>query len=80
MNKNDLVPPMGIIIVAMMLFGAFFTFINHQGERVTWSGIDLLQTQNRYIEKLIKDNVKPDTVIVHDTIYLPLKEINNVQD
>lgn len=80
MNKNDLIPPMGIILLAMMLFGAFFTFINHSDERVTWSGIDLLRTQNSIIEKLIKDNVKPDTVIIHDTIYLPVKEINNVQN
>lgn len=80
MNKNDLIPPMAIIIVAMMLFGVFFTFINHQGEQVTWSGIDLLRTQNSIIEKLIRDNIKPDTVIIHDTIYLPMKEINNVQN
>ena len=80
MNKNDLIPPVSIIILAMMLFGAFFTFINHQGERVTWSGIDLLRTQNSNIERLIKENVKPDTVFIHDTIYLPMKEINNVQN
>ena len=76
MNKNDLIPPVVIIILAMMLF----RFINHKDEQVTWSGIDLLRTQNSIIEKLIKENVKPDTVIIHDTIYLPMKEINNVQN
>lgn len=67
-----------VILVAMLLFGALLTYINfdsHNSHKVTWKGIDSLQTKGDLLELMIqrlekKNIVVHDTVKVHDTIYV----------
>lgn len=68
-----------LIVVAMLLFCALFAYINNDSHKTTWKGIDSLYTQGELLELMIKQ-LEKKTIVVHDTIYLPMKEINNVQN
>jgi hypothetical protein len=68
-----------LIVVAMLLFGALFSYINFDSHKATWKGIDSLQTKGELLELMIQQ-LEKKTIVVHDTIYLPMKEINNVQN
>ena len=68
-----------VIVIAMLLFGALFAFINNDSHKTTWKGIDSLYTQGELLEQMIQ-RLEKKTIVVHDTIYLPMKEINNVQN
>ena len=56
-----------IMVVAMMLFGALFTYINHDSHKVTWKGIDSLRTKGELLEYMIQ-RVEKNTIVVHDTV------------
>lgn len=68
-----------LIVVAMLLFCALFAYINNDSHKTTWKGIDSLYSQGELLELMIKQ-LEKKTIVVHDTIYLPMKEINNVQN
>ena len=68
-----------LIVVAMLLFCALFSYINNDSHKTTWKGIDSVYTQGELLELMIKQ-LEKKTIVVHDTIYLPMKEINNVQN
>lgn len=68
-----------LIVVAMLLFGALFSYINFDSHKTTWKGIDSLQTKGELLELMIQQ-LEKKTNVIHDTIYLPMKEINNVQN
>ena len=64
-----------VIIVAMLLFGALFSYINFDSHKTTWKGIDSLRTKGELLELMIqqvekKTIVVHDTVKIHDTIYV----------
>lgn len=56
-----------LIAVAMLLFGSLFTYINHNSHKVTWKGIDGLQTKGELLEYMIQ-RVEKNTIVVHDTV------------
>ena len=64
-----------LIVLAMFLFGALFSYINFVSHKTTWKGIDSLYTKGELLEHMIqrienKTIVVHDTVKVHDTIYV----------
>lgn len=64
-----------LIVVAIMLFGGLFAYIDLDSHKVTWKGIDSLRTKGELLELMIqqmdkKTIVVHDTVKVHDTIYV----------
>ena len=70
-----------LIVVAIMLFGGLFAYINLDSHKVTWKGIDSLRTKGELLELMIqqidkKTIVVHDTVKVHDTIYVNVPNID----
>ena len=70
-----------LIVLAMLLFGALFSYINFDSHKVTWKGIDSLRTKGELLELMIqqmdkKTIVVHDTVKVHDTIYVNVPNID----
>ena len=70
-----------VIILAMLLFCALFSYINNDSHKITWKGIDNLYTQGELLEHMIqrlekKTIVVHDTVKVHDTIYVNVLNID----
>ncbi|MBO7528223.1 MAG: hypothetical protein J6T74_10120 [Clostridia bacterium] len=64
-----------LIVLAMLLFGALFSYINFDSHKATWKGIDSLRTKGELLELMIqqvekKTIVVHDTVKVHDTVYV----------
>lgn len=64
-----------LIIVAILLFGALFAYVDFKSHQATWKGIDSLYTKGELLEHMIQrlENetiVVHDTVKVHDTIYV----------
>lgn len=69
-----------LIVVAIMLFGGLFAYIDLDSHKVTWKGIDSLRTKGELLELMIqqmdkKTIVVHDTVKVHDTIYVNVPNI-----
>lgn len=58
-----------ILIVAMLLFGALFAYINNDAHKVTWKGIDSLYTKGELLEHMIH-RIEQNTIVVHDTIFV----------
>ena len=56
-----------ILIVAMLLFGALFTYIQMDSHKATWKGIDSLRTKGELLEYMIQ-RVEKNTIVVHDTV------------
>jgi hypothetical protein len=70
-----------LIVLAMLLFGGLFAYINLDSHKVTWKGIDSLRTKGELLELMIqqmdkKTIVVHDTVKVHDTIYVNVPNID----
>ena len=70
-----------LIFVAMLLFGALFSYINFDCHKVTWNGIDSLYKKCELLELMIQQIEKNtivvhDTVKVHDTIYVNVPNID----
>ena len=70
-----------LIVVAILLFGALFSYVNFDCHKVTWNGIDGLQTKGELLELMIQQIEKNtivvhDTVKVHDTIYVNVPNID----
>ena len=70
-----------LIVLAMLLFGALFSYINFDSHKVTWKGIDSLRTKGELLELMIqqmdkKTIVVHDTVKIHDTIYVNVPNID----
>lgn len=70
-----------VIVVAMLLFGALFSYINFDSHKATWKGIDSLRTKGELLELMIQQMEKKtivvhDTVKVHDTIYVNVPNID----
>ena len=70
-----------LIILAMLLFGGLFAYINLDSHKVTWKGIDSLYKQGELLELMIqqmdkKTIVVHDTVKIHDTIYVNVPNID----
>jgi len=70
-----------LIVFAMLLFGALFSYINFDSHKVTWKGIDSLRTKGELLELMIEQLEKQtivvhDTVKVHDTIYVNVPNID----
>ena len=70
-----------VIVVAMLLFGALFSYINFDSHKATWKGIDSLRTKGELLELMIeqlekKTIVVHDTVKIHDTIYVNVPNID----
>ena len=56
-----------LIVLAMLLFGALFSYINFDSHKATWKGIDSLRTKGELLELMIQQ-VEKKTIVVHDTI------------
>ena len=70
-----------LIVLAMLLFGGLFAYINFDSHKVTWKGIDSLRTKGELLELMIqqvekKTIVVHDTIKVHDTIYVNVPNID----
>lgn len=70
-----------LIVVAIMLFGVLFAYIDLDSHKVTWKGIDSLRTKGELLELMIqrlekKTIVVHDTVKVHDTIYVNVPQFD----
>lgn len=70
-----------VIVVAIMLFGGLFAYIDLDSHKVTWKGIDSLSTKGELLELMIqqmdkKTIVVHDTVKVHDTVYVNVPNID----
>jgi len=70
-----------LIVVAIMLFGGLFAYIDLDSHKVTWKGVDNLYKQGELLEHMIqrlekKTIVVHDTVKVHDTIYVNVPNID----
>ena len=64
-----------LIVLAMLLFGALFSYINFESHKTTWKWIESLRTKGELLELMIQQDEKKiivvhDTVKVHDTIYV----------
>lgn len=70
-----------LIVVAILLFGALFAYVDFYSHKATWKGIDSLRTKGELLELMIqrlekKTIVVHDTVKVHDTIYVNVPNID----
>lgn len=70
-----------LIVVAMLLFGALFFYVDFNSHKATWKGIDSLRTKGELLELMIQQLEKQtivvhDTVKVHDTIYVNVPNID----
>ena len=72
-----------LIVIAMLLFGALFSYVNFDSHKVTWKGIDSLRTKGELLELMIQRIEKNtivfhDTIKVHDTIYVNVPNIDQI--
>lgn len=58
-----------LIVLAMLLFGALFSYINFDSHKTTWKGIDSLRTKGELLELMIQQ-VEKKIIVVHDTVYV----------
>ena len=58
-----------ILIVAMLLFGALFAYIDFDSHKVTWKGIESLRTKGELLELMIQ-RMEKNTIVVHDTVFV----------
>lgn len=70
-----------LIILAMLLFGFLYAYVDFKSHKTTWNGIDSLQTKGELLELMIQRIEKNtivvhDTVKVHDTIYVNVPNID----
>lgn len=56
-----------LMIFAMLLFGALFSYINFDFHKTTWNVIDSLQTKGELLELMIQQ-IEKNTIVVHDTV------------
>lgn len=56
-----------LIIIAMLLFGTLFSYINFYSHKATWKGIDSLRTKGELLELMIQ-RLEKNTIVVHDTV------------
>ena len=56
-----------LIVLAMLLFGALFSYINFDSHKATWKGIDSLRTKGELLEYMIQ-RIEKNTIVVHDTV------------
>ena len=56
-----------LIVLAMLLFGALFSYINFDSHKTTWKGIDSLRTKGELLEHMIQ-RIEKNTIVVHDTV------------
>lgn len=58
-----------ILIVAMLLFGALFAYIQLDCHKITWKGMDSLRAKGELLEFMIQ-RMEKNTIVVHDTIFV----------
>lgn len=56
-----------LIVLAMLLFGALFSYINTDSHKSTWKGIDSLYTKGELLEHMLQ-RIEKNTIVVHDTV------------
>ena len=56
-----------LIVIAILFFGALFTYIDFNSHKTTWKGIDSLYTKGELLEHMIQ-RLEKNIIVVHDTV------------